>query len=339
MDKSEKIAYASVLSLLSLSILLLIIFLFLLCRKKPIRSDNESHLPETKPAGLAYSLTELDSATDGFNQRRIIGSGRLGTVYAAVIPQHKNLVAVKRIHPGLVLSKPGFGFSTVLKTLSSSQHPNVVSILGFSEAPGERIVVTEFVGEAKSLSDYLHGDSNPNESEVAVTAAVEFGWRKRFKIAAGAARGLEYLHEITNPRIIHGRFTSSNILLDEKLTAKICDYGFAFLIPREKSGIFGYIEEGYCKESDVYGYGVVLLEILSGRRSENGLIVKWATPLIKEQRFSELLDPRIVVQSEIKCLVIRLAKVALACVGNSRRSRPSISEVAAILNSLEREVG
>lgn len=330
MDKSEKIAYASVLSLLSLSLLLLIIFLFLLCRKKPNRSDNESLLPETKPAGQSYPLTELDSATDGFNQRRIIGSGRLGTVYAAILPDHKNLVAVKRIHPGLVLSKPGFGFSTVLKTLSSSHHPNVVSILGFSEAPGERIVVTEFVGEAKSLSDHLHDES---------AVAVEFGWKKRFKIAAEAARGLEYLHEIANPRIVHGRFTSSNILIDEKLTAKICDYGFGFLIPIEKSGIFGYIEEGYCKESDVYGYGVVLMEILSGRRSENGLLVKWATPLIKEQRFGELLDPRIVVQSEIKGLVIRLAKVALACVGNSRMSRPSISEVAAILNSLEREGG
>lgn len=332
MDKSEKIAYASVLSLLSLFLLLLFIFLFFLCRKKPNRSDDESLLPETKPAGFSYPLTELDTATDGFNQRRIIGSGRLGTVYAAILPGHKKLLAVKRIHPGLVLSKPGSGFSTVMKTLSSSQHPNVVSILGFSEAPGERIVVTEFVGEAISLSNHLHGD----ESAV---AAVDFDWRKRFKVAAGAARGLEYLHEIINPRIIHGRFTSSNILLDEKFAARVCDYGFGFLIPHEKSGISGYIEEGYCKESDVYGYGVVLLEILSGRRSENGLIVKWATPLIKEQRFGELLDPRLVVQSETKSLVIRLAKVALACVGNSRRSRPSITQVAAILNSLEREGG
>ncbi|EOA13698.1 hypothetical protein CARUB_v10026769mg [Capsella rubella] len=329
MDKSEKIAYISVLSLLSFALLLLIIFLFSLCRKKPNRSDDESLLPETKPAGLSYPLTELDSATDGFNPRRIIGSGRLGTVYAAILPGYKNLVAVKRIHPGLVLSKPGFGFSTVLKTLSSSHHQNVVSILGFSEAPGERIVVSEFVGEGKSLSDHLNGDGS----------AVELGWKTRFKIAAGAARGLEYLHEIANPRIVHGRFTSSNILIDVKSTAKICDYGFGFLIPVEKSGILGYVEEGYCKESDVYGYGVVLMEILSGRRSENGLLVKWATPLIKEQRFGELLDPRIVVQSEVKGLVIRLAKVALACVGNSRRSRPSISEVAAILNSLEREGG
>ncbi|KAF8092948.1 hypothetical protein N665_0395s0012 [Sinapis alba] len=327
MEKSEKIAYVSVLSLLSLFLLLLLIFLFLLCRKKPIRSD-ESLLPETKPVGLSYPLTEIDTATDGFNQRQIIGSGRLGTVYAAVIPTHKNLVAVKRIHPGLVLSKPGSGFSTFLKTLSSSLHPNVVSILGFSEAPGERIVVTEFIGEAKSLSDHLHGDPD-----------LEFDWRKRFKVAAGAARGLEYLHEVIKPRIVHGRFTSSNVLLDDKFMAKVSDYGFAFLIPREKSEISVYVEEGYCKESDVYGFGVVLLEILSGRRSENGLIVKWATPLIKEQRFAELLDPRVVVQSEIKCLVIRLAKVALACVGNSRRSRPTVSQVAAILNSLEREGG
>ncbi|KAF2576336.1 hypothetical protein F2Q70_00002090 [Brassica cretica] len=121
--------------------------------------------------------------------------------------------------------------------------------------------------------------------------------------------------------------------------AKVSDYGFAFLIPRERSEISGCVEEGYCKESDVYRFGVVLLEILSGRRSENGLIVKWATPLIKEQRFAELLDSRVVVRSEIKCLVIRLAKVALACVGNSRRSRPTVSQVAAILKSLEREGG
>ncbi|KAF2573818.1 hypothetical protein F2Q70_00002089 [Brassica cretica] len=327
MEKSEKVAYVSVLSLLSLSLLLLIIFLFLICRKKPVRSD-EPLLPETKPVGLTYPLTEIDSATDGFNQRRIIGSGRLGTVYAAVIPTHKKLVAVKRIHPGLVLSKPGSGFSTILKTLSSSLHPNVVSILGFSEAPGERIVVTEFIGEARSLSDHLHGDPDP-----------EFDWRKRFKVAAGAARGLEYLHEVVNPRIVHGRLTSSNILLDDKFMAKVSDYGFAFLIPRERSEISGCVEEGYCKESDVYRFGVVLLEILSGRRSENGLIVKWATPLIKEQRFAELLDSRVVVRSEIKCLVIRLAKVALACVGNSRRSRPTVSQVAAILKSLEREGG
>ncbi|XP_013677931.2 serine/threonine-protein kinase-like protein ACR4 [Brassica napus] len=335
MDKSEEIAYASVLSILSLFLLILLIFLLLLCRKKPIRSD-ESLLPKTKLAGTTYPLTELDSATDGFSQRRIIGSGRLGTVYAAVIPSHKNLVAVKRIHPGLVLSKPGSGFTTVLKTLSSALHPNVVSILGFSEAPGERIVVTEFVGEAKSLSDHLHGDSD-SDLEPAVTTV--FDWRKRFRAAAGAARGLEYLHEIVNPRIVHGRFTSSNVLLDEKFMAKVSDYGFAFLIPRENSEVSWYVEEGYCKESDVYGFGVVLLEILSGRRSENGSIVKWATPLIKEKRFAELLDPRIVVESEIKCLVIRLAKVALACVGNSRRSRPSVSQVAAILNSLEREGG
>ncbi|CAH8363704.1 unnamed protein product [Eruca vesicaria subsp. sativa] len=325
MDKSEKIAYVSVLSLLSLSLLLLIIFLFLLCRKKPIRTSSESLLPETKPAGLSYPLTEIDSATDGFNPRRIIGSGRLGTVYAAVIPTHKSLVAVKRIHPGLVLSKPGSGFSTVMKTLSSSLHPNVVSIIGFSEAPGERIVVTEFIGEAKSLTDQLHGDSN-----------LEFDWRRRFKVAAGAARGLEYLHDVVNPRIVHGRVTSSNILLDDAFMAKVSDYGFAFLIPREDSEIS---QEGYCRESDVYGFGVVLLEILSGRRSENGLIVKWAMPLIKEKRFGELLDPRVVVGGEVKCLVIRLAKVALACVGNSRRSRPTVSQVAAILNCLERECG
>ncbi|XP_010518776.1 PREDICTED: serine/threonine-protein kinase-like protein ACR4 [Tarenaya hassleriana] len=330
MDKSEKIAYASVLSLLSVSLLVLAVLLFLLCRRKPVRSE-ESLLPETKPVARSYPLTDVDAATDGFNQRQIIGRGRLGTVYAAVLPGDNQLVAIKRIHPGLVLSKPGSGFSSVLRTLSLAQHPNIVSILGFSEAPGERIFLTEFVGTAKNLDFYLHGDSNSGED----AAALE--WRKRFRVAAGVARGLEYLHEGINPSIVHGRIKSSNILIDAEFSGRLSDYGFGFLVPHEKSGIAGCVEEGYGKESDVYGFGVVLLEILSGRRSENGLMVKWAAPMIKEQRFGEFLDPRIVVESEIKCLVLRMAKVALACVGNSRRSRPSISQVAAILSSVERE--
>ncbi|KAI8001873.1 Serine/threonine-protein kinase-like protein CR4 [Camellia lanceoleosa] len=112
----------------------------------------------------------------------------------------------------------------------------------------------------------------------------------------------------------------------------------------ERRGLEGYVDDEYwverrgvSKECDVFGFGVVLLELLSGRGSENGLIVNWALPLIKEMKFGELLDPRLVIPSDIKPIV-RLAKVASACVGNSRRNRPSIVQVASILNNLEMDL-
>lgn len=333
MNHSQQIAYDFVLALLSTSFLVLAIVLVivLVCKKKPIESQET--LP-IKVCARVYSLTNMDAATDGFNRRRVIGEGRLGTVYAAVL-EGEEVVAVKRIHPRLVLSNAGFGFSTVLKSLSLAQHPNIVPIIGYSEAPGERIIVMELVGTV-SLDFYLH--QNPDGTSL-------LDWTRRFSVAAGAARGLEYLHEGVAPNIVHGCVKSSNIIIDEKLCARICDYGLSFLAPREKKGMVGCTDDEYwggraggaCKESDVYGFGVVLLELLSGRQCEEGRLVKWALPLIKEMRFNEVLDPRLVVPSDTKPLV-RLAKVASACVGNSRKSRPSIGQVAAILNTLEIEV-
>lgn len=328
MSHFEHIAYDCLLAILSLFLIILAIVLIVLCKKKPV--ESEETLP-IKLCAFAYPLTEIDAATDGFSHRRIIGQGRLGTVYAALLSTGK-LVAVKRIHPRLVLSNAGFGFASVIKTLSLAQHPNIVPILGFSQAPGERIIVSEFINMA-SLDFYLHENND---------GASLLDWNRRLRIATGAARGLEYLHQGVAPNIIHGCIKASNILLNEKFCARVCDYGLSFLAPEEKRGLAGYVDDDYwhergggnaTRESDVYGFGVVLLEILSGRRCEEGLLVKWALPLIKEMRFSELLDPRLAIPCEIKPLV-RLAKVALACVGNSRKNRPSIVQVATILNNL-----
>ncbi|PNX90952.1 serine/threonine protein kinase-like protein ACR4-like, partial [Trifolium pratense] len=175
---------------------------------------------------------------------------------------------------------------------------------------GERLIVMEFVRMA-NLEFYLHENHDGGSSSL-------LDWNKRFKIAAGVAKGLQYLHEVVAPNIVH-----------------------------EKRGLIGYVDDEYwneglrggsvCKESDVYGLGVVLLELLSGRRCEGGLLVKWALPLIKDMRFSEVLDPKLIIPSNMKAIV-RLAKVASACVGNSRKCRPCVNHVANILNDLETEV-
>ncbi|KAJ6724961.1 LEUCINE-RICH REPEAT RECEPTOR PROTEIN KINASE EMS1 [Salix viminalis] len=196
MKSSHEVAYYFILSLLASSAAILCLVLIFFCRKKP--KESEESLPAAKIPAQGYPLTDIDDATEGFNHRRIIGTGRLGTVYAGVLPSDQKPVAVKRIHPSLVLSNAGFGFTSILKTLSSAQHPNVVPYT--RTLPGSRI-------------------------------------------AAGAARGLEYLHEGMSPNIVHGCFKSSNVLLDDKLCARVCDYGLSSLAPYEKRGLAGYVDD------------------------------------------------------------------------------------------------
>ncbi|XP_055808218.1 proline-rich receptor-like protein kinase PERK3 [Solanum dulcamara] len=332
------IVYKVILATLAIIIIILVILLFICCKKKPIKAEET---PPTKQVPCSYSLMDIHEATDGFNYRRIIGQGRIGSVYIGILPNGDQQVAIKRIHPRLVLSNAGFGFSSMMKWLSLADHPNVVPILGFSEAPGERIVVMEF-GGMLSLDFYLHQNDRDGGGGVSL-----LDWNCRLRVAAGTARGIEYLHEVMVPHIVHGSIKPSNILIDVKFCARVCDYGLYFFLTsydKRQLGLMGYVDDEYwignekrgcCKESDVYGLGVVLLELLSGRKcDQESLLVKWALPLIKEMKFGEFLDNRLMLPSDVRPLV-RLAKVALACVGNSRKSRPSIVQVAAILNNLE----
>ncbi|KAF5186121.1 Receptor-like kinase lip2 [Thalictrum thalictroides] len=335
-DGGVTIGYDFSLAILSIFLVILVIVLIILCRRRRRRKAVVEHREylQVKLSAIPCPLVDVHATTDGFNPRRIIGKGRLGTVYIAIKP-NGDVVAVKRINSGYVLSNAGFGFSSIMKSLSLAHHPNIVPIIGFSEAPGERIIMMEFMG-MKSLEFYLHQNSID-------CSPLLLDWKRRLQIAAGVARGIEYLHERMNPSIIHGCIKPSNILLDVNFCARICDYGLTFLAPQERRGLIGYADKEYwnekkciCKASDVYGFGVVLLELLSGRMCQDGLLVEWALPLIRNMRIVDVLDSRLLVPFDIKPL-IRLAKVASACVSNSRQHRPSIVQVTAILNSLEME--
>ncbi|XP_068666697.1 serine/threonine-protein kinase-like protein CR4 [Aristolochia californica] len=324
------LAYDLSLGILSVAILALIVILFIVCKKRSIQPEDV--LP-IKLSARSYSLADVDAATDGFSRRQVLGTGPHGTVYQAILASG-DLVAVKRVHSHLVLGNAGSSFSSTIKSLSWAHHPHIVPVVGFSEGPGERIILTELMG-LRSLEFHLH------QSPESGTAFLD--WPRRIRIAGEAARGIEYLHEVAMPRLVHGCIKPSNILIDLNFRARVCDYGLTFLAPQERRGVEAYVDGEYweekdggvCMASDVYGFGIVLLELLSGRRSETngGLLVEWALHLIRESRVEELLDPRLRVPYDMTPLM-RMSKVALACVGNSRKSRPSIGQVAAILNSL-----
>ncbi|XP_074270332.1 serine/threonine-protein kinase-like protein ACR4 [Silene latifolia] len=325
------IIYALSLSFLSISLILLCITLILHCKKKPPIKKEQHSSSEIKTSAKSVPFSDIDEATDGFNPRKVIGKGRIGTTYVGILAKGE-LIAVKRVHPWLVLSKPGLGFQSMIKSLSLAQHSNIVPIMGFSEAPCERIIFMEFMG-TMSLEFYLHQN---------VDSPSLLDWPKRLKIAVGVAHGLEYLHEKMAPQVVHGCIKPSNILVDVKFCAKLCDYGLSFLaLKQEKMGLLGYVDEEYwhekggaCKECDVYGFGVVLLELLSGRTNEGGLLVEWMLPLIKEMKFCEFLDQRIKTPCNMK-VVAKLAKVASTCVSNSRKTRPKITQIVSILDSLD----
>ncbi|KAK9714634.1 hypothetical protein RND81_06G108300 [Saponaria officinalis] len=332
----DEIVFAFALSFLTISLIVLSIALIFLCRgKQPIKHEDDISSNYVKISAKSVSFSDIDVATDGFNPRRVIGKGRIGTTYIGVLAMGE-LVAVKGVHPWLVLSKASLGFQSTIKSLSLAQHCNIVPIMGFCEAPCERIILTEFVG-TMSLEFYLHQN---------VDGVSLLDWTKRLKIAVGVARGLEYLHEKMAPQVVHGCIKPSNILVDVKFCAKLCDYGLSFLsLKQEKMGLLGYVDEEYwelgtqkgggaSKESDVYGFGVVLLKLLSGRTNEGGLLVGWVLPLIKDVKFSEFWDKRIQTPCNMKVLV-KLAKVASTCVGNSRKTRPTISQIVSILDSLD----
>ncbi|KAK0576454.1 hypothetical protein LWI29_017780 [Acer saccharum] len=239
---------------------------------------NVGHLEE-------FALQVLLEITNNFSEDHKIGTGSFGSVYQATLEDGRQ-VAIKRaeisnISSTAIVTKrqedKDNAFLNELESLSRLHHRNLVRLLGFCEDYNELVLVYEFMSNG-SLHDHLHSlESSPLMS-----------WPKRIKVALDAARGIEYLHEYAVPTIIHRDIKSSNILLDATWTAKVSDFGLSLMGPSDDeshlslraAGTFGYMDPEYYRlqklttKSDVYGFGVVLLEMLSGYRAihknENG---------------------------------------------------------------------
>ncbi|KAL5835763.1 hypothetical protein ACOSQ3_015313 [Xanthoceras sorbifolium] len=286
-----------------------------------------------------FSTSDIERATSNFDDSRILGEGGFGRVYSGVL-EDGTKVAVK------VLKRDdqqgGREFLAEVEMLSRLHHRNLVKLIGICIEEHARCLVYELIPNG-SVESHLHGV----EKESA-----PLGWDARLKIALGAGRGLAYLHEDSSPRVIHRDFKSSNILLEHDFTPKVSDFGLARSAMDEENahistrvmGTFGYVAPEYAMtghllvKSDVYSYGVVLLELLSGRKpvdmtqqpgQEN--LVAWARPLLTSREGLEtIIDPSLGDDIPFDN-VAKVAAIASMCVQPEVSHRPFMGEVVQAL--------
>ncbi|CAN6174028.1 unnamed protein product, partial [Urochloa humidicola] len=260
-----------------------------------------------------------------------------GDVYAGTV-DGGTAVAVKRLREG---SQQGDReFQAELQIISRVHHRNLVSLVGYCIADGDqRLLVYEFVPNM-TLHDHLHG-----------RVKTLLDWPTRWKIAVGSAKGLAYLHEDCHPRIIHRDIKAANILLDADFNPKVSDFGMAKFIPRGDThiatrivGTIGYLAPEYAssgrltEKSDVFSYGVVLLEIITGMSAtrssvldtEEATLVGWARPLLTQALelgdYDELVDPSLLANFDTVQME-RLVRCAAAAVSTSALRRPRMSQI------------
>nr|XP_029119294.1 proline-rich protein 36 isoform X14 [Elaeis guineensis] len=285
-----------------------------------------------------FSLAEMERATNKFNDSQIIGEGGFGRVYEGTLEDGRK-AAIK------VLKREdqhgGREFLAEVEMLSRLHHRNLVKLIGICTEEHVRCLVYELVPNG-SVESHLYG---------AHKQSAPLDWNARLKIALGAARGLAYLHEDSSPRVIHRDFKASNILLEDDLTPKVSDFGLARTaldegnehISTHVMGTFGYLAPEYAMtghllvKSDVYSYGVVLLELLTGRKPVDMLrppgqenLVTWAHPhLTSKDGLETIIDPSLGTIPFDS--MAKVAAIASMCVQPEVNQRPFMGEVVQAL--------
>ncbi|KAK2969152.1 hypothetical protein RJ640_026786 [Escallonia rubra] len=304
-------------------------------------SDCDGSPSTSSSSSRRFSLADIQSATDNFSDELVIGQGGFGKVYKGSISDGESMtVAVKRLNPR---SRQGAReFRTEIEMLSRFRYPYLVSLIGYCEEPDEMILVYEYMPRG-NFADHLHR-SGKNYS-------APLPWLRRLRICIDAARGLDYLHTGTSiqpDRAIHRDVKSSNILLDHNWDAKISDFGLSKLGPEDQAyshvstevkGTFGYLDPEYyltrrlTRKSDVYAFGVVMLEALCGRPAvdlsgdeEQWGLAGWAQYCIGEGTVDEIIDPSVKEEIKQDCLM-DFVQIAVECLRNIPRKRPTMAEI------------
>ncbi|XP_022155277.1 probable serine/threonine-protein kinase At1g01540 [Momordica charantia] len=299
------------------------------------------------PSSMRFlTYEELKEATNNFEAASILGEGGFGRVFKGVLSDGTP-VAIKRLTSGG--QQGDKEFLVEVEMLSRLHHRNLVKLVGYysNRDSSQNLLCYELVPNG-SLEAWLHGPLGVN---------CPLDWDTRMKIALDAARGLAYLHEDSQPCVIHRDFKASNILLENNFNAKVADFGLAKQAPEGRAnylstrvmGTFGYVAPEYAMtghllvKSDVYSYGVVLLELLTGRKpvdmsqpSGQENLVTWARPILRDKdRLEELADPRLGGKYPKEDFV-RVCTIAAACVAPEAGQRPTMGEVVQSLKMVQR---
>ncbi|KAG2720428.1 hypothetical protein I3760_02G034500 [Carya illinoinensis] len=289
--------------------------------------------------GRWYTLRELEAATNGLCEENVIGEGGYGIVYCGVLPDGTR-IAVKNL-----LNNRGQAekeFKVEVEVIGRVRHKNLVKLLGYCVEGAYRMLVYEYVDNG-NLDQWLHGD---------VGAVSPLTWDNRMNIILGTAKGLAYLHEGLEPKVVHRDVKSSNILLDREWNAKVSDFGLAKLLCSERTyvttrvmGTFGYVAPEYActgmlnEKSDVYSFGILIMEIISGRSpadysrpKEEVNLIDWLKTMVGNRKSEEVVDPKLPEMPASKALK-RVLLVALRCVDPDATKRPKMGHVIHMLEA------
>ncbi|KAJ1260588.1 hypothetical protein BS78_10G243900 [Paspalum vaginatum] len=307
---------------------------------KPGADDPTETPPESphRPAWRCFSYDEIHRATNAFHKGNLVGRGGSSEVYRGELPDGR-AVAVKRLLGASACERRERDFLAELGTVGHARHPNVCALLGCC-VDRDLYLVFDF-SRRGSVAANLHDEASPAMS-----------WAARRGIAVGAARGLEYLHKRCQRRIIHRDIKASNVLLtDDFQPQQISDFGLAKWLPSEWThraiapieGTFGCLAPEYYthgivdEKTDVFAFGVFLLELVAGRKPVDGghrSLLSWARPLLADGKIDALVDPRLGGDYDAE-EARRVAFVASLCVRAPATWRPSMTEVLELLEGAE----